>query len=117
MAARPRTERLAMVHHGIDLAVHVRSAAVRREDRRESERLLDPYVRIEVHHAGCEGFRILGGQLLPLRAAMVLQRPDAADEHRGIGSESALAAHQGHELLGPYVRSETYLRDDNSPDA
>src|SRR5205807_226249 len=117
VGGRPHTEVLAMVHDGIDLAVHVRSEAVHRDDRRESERLQDPYVRIEVHHAGCEGFRILGGQLLPLRAAMVLQRPDADDEHRGIGSESALAAHQVHELLGTEVRPEADLRDDDIPEA
>src|SRR5256886_13653133 len=48
---------------------------------------------------------------------MMLQRADTDDEDRGIGSESALAAHQVDELLGSQVRPEADLRDDDIPEA
>src|SRR2546427_784610 len=114
---RPHAEVLAMVHDGIDLAVRVGDEPIHPDHGREAERLQDSYVRIEVHHAVREGLRILHAQLLPLRAAVVLQRADADDEDRSVGSEPALAAHQIHELLRAEVRSEADLCDDDIPDA
>src|SRR5438128_1673565 len=57
----PHAEVLATVHDRIDLAVCVGDEAVYRDDRRESERLQDSDVRLEVHHAGREGVGILEG--------------------------------------------------------
>src|SRR5438132_5909606 len=48
---------------------------------------------------------------------MVLQRADTDDKDRGIGSASALAAHQVDELLGAQVGPEAALRDDDIPEA
>src|SRR2546430_1934728 len=114
---RPHAEVLAMVHDGIDLAVRVGDESVHPDHWREAERPQDSHVRIEVHHARREGLRILEAQLLPFGAAMVLQRADADDKDRGVGSESALAAYQIHELLRAEVRSEAGFRDDDVSEA
>src|SRR5881396_2550767 len=114
---RSDAEVLAVVDYRVDLAIRVRHEAIHRDDRGHAEGLQDPHVGVEVDHAGLEDFRVLDGQVLPLRPAVMLEGADAHDEHRGVRSQAALAAHEVHELLRPEVRAEACLRDDDVPEA
>src|SRR5438034_977002 len=87
---RPDAEVLAMVDDRVDLAIRVRQETVHRDDRGHAEGLQDPHVGVEVDQAGLEGLRILGGEVLALRAAVMLEGADAHDEHRGVRSRRAL---------------------------
>src|SRR2546427_4285260 len=107
---------LAMVDDRIDLPVCVRREPVHRDDRRHAERLEDLQVGVEVREAGSEGFEVLMGEGFLLHAAVVLERAHAHDEDRGVRSQSALAAHEVHELLATEIGAESGLRDDDVPE-
>src|SRR2546422_2247073 len=108
---------LAVVHDGVDLSVRVGGEAIHCHNGRHAERLQDLQVGVEVREAGSQGLEVLEGEVLLLHAAVVLQGAHAHDEDRGVRTQSALSAHEFHELLAAQVGAEARLRDDDVPEA
>ena len=70
-------------------------------------------VAAEVGAAGLDRGDVLGVEVGAGDAAVVLERPDGGDEHRGGGVETGLAALDVEELLRPEVGAEARLGDDD----
>src|SRR2546425_6643537 len=94
---------LAVIDDGVDLPIRVRREPIHPDDRRHAERLQDLQVGVEVREAGSQGLEVLEGEVLFLHAAVVFERAHAHHEDRGVRSQSALAAHEVHELLASEV--------------
>ena len=98
--------------HRLDLGLGVGGEMVDRNDRRNPELadILD--MAGEVDAAGADRLDVLLAELRLADPAIIFERADGGDDHRGGGPETGLAALDVEELLGAEIGAEAGLGDD-----